>query len=125
MKWLLLSSVLIVMGGMASACAPAATAQPANATVTAAGQGVYQANCAVCHGADGAGGKAIGTATSADLRAKAMADAYRGDTSLIKRAILTGKDQDNNDLDAAMPRWTGKLSDADVNALIQYLPNLK
>ncbi len=117
--------VFLVTGLVVSACSNASPPSQTAAVSTAAGQQVYQANCSVCHGADGAGGKQIGTATSADLRVNALNEAYHGDTSLIKRAILTGKDQDNNDLDAAMPRWTGKLSDADLTALIQYLPTLK
>ena len=34
---------------------PASTAPPARDTATSSGQGIFQSNCAVCHGADGEG----------------------------------------------------------------------
>ena len=133
-KLMLLFPAILVMALSLVACGgspatPAATTQPpAASTITgdaAAGKLVFQNNCVVCHNADGSGGKQIGTATSADIRSAALTDTYKGDWSLVKRAILTGKDQDGQDLDAVMPRWQGKLSDTDVNNVIAYLQTLK
>jgi cytochrome c oxidase subunit 2 len=91
----------------------------------AAGKQLYQTYCASCHGANGAGGIKIGEATSADIRFTALNDMYSGDWSLAKRAILDGIDEEGEDLDAAMPRWRGQISDSDVSAIVQYLQTLK
>ncbi len=88
------------------------------------GKALFDKNCASCHGASAAGGIKIGSATSADIRWSRIGPAgknYRGDESLIKRAILTGKDEKGEDLDPVMPRWQGKLTDAQVNDIIAFL----
>jgi mono/diheme cytochrome c family protein len=126
---LILFSLLVGAIGISlviSACskAPSSTSTPTS-TATATGQELYQANCAPCHGADGAGGKKIENATSADIRFAALNDGYNGNWTLVKRAILYGKDENNEDLDPAMPRWSSRLSDSDVNAIVQYLQTLK
>lgn len=103
---------------------PTATVAPAS-TAVAAGQELYQADCASCHKANGAGGLKLGEATAANVGFAALNDMYKGDWSMAKRAILDGKDEDGNPLDAAMPRWRGKLSDqevADIVAFLQTLP---
>ena len=113
-----------------------ATTQPAAQTTTptsptpaggsaSTGQQLFASNCSACHGANGAGGLKIGTATSADLRWPSLGPTYNSDTSLIARAILDGKDQDGQDLDPVMPRWSGKLSDQDISNIIAYLETLK
>ncbi len=129
-KVLIVSTAAIVVGLVVAGCNsttnavnPTTSATPAgNATN---GQQLYTTNCVACHGTTGAGGVKLGDATSADIRGPALADAYKNDVSLIKRAILTGKDQDNEDLDAAMPRWQGKLTDQNVADIIAYLQTLK
>jgi cytochrome c oxidase subunit 2 len=104
-----------------------ASAKPAaaeNSAEVAAGKETFQTNCAACHGADAAGGIKLGSATSADLRWNSLDKMYHGDQALIRRAILSGKDEDGEDLNPVMPRWQGKLSDAQVNAIIAYLQTL-
>jgi mono/diheme cytochrome c family protein len=109
-----------------SACSKApSTASTPTPTATATGQQLYQANCASCHGADGAGGKKLGSATSADIRFAALNDLYSGNWTLVERSILYGTDEENEELDPTMPRWSGRLSDSDVNAIVQYLQTLK
>jgi len=106
---------------MAGCGTPAAT----TTTAAAAGQSLYQANCALCHGSDGAGGVKVENATAPDIRFAALNDTYKGDFSLVSRSILDGKDEAGKDLDPAMPRFRGKLSDADVTAIVDYLKTLR
>ena len=99
----------------------AGAASAANATN---GKALFDKNCASCHGANAAGGVKVGGATAPDLRWSRIGPAgknYRGNESLIQRAILSGKDEDGGDLDAAMPRWQGKLTDPTVSDIIAYL----
>ena len=88
------------------------------------GKELYQTNCAACHGANGAGGLNIGSATSADLRSPDLETTYNNSDALISRAILTGKDQSNQDLDPVMPRFQGKLTQDQVTQIISYLKTL-
>ena len=116
--WLLVLFVHLVM--VTLSCG--GTSQPVS---TAVGKQVYDANCSSCHGTNGAGGIKIGAVTTPDIRAKVMSDVFKNDSELIKAAILNGKDEESHDLNAAMPRFQGKLSDADVTAVIAYLKTLK
>ena len=101
----------------------AATAAGASETKPA-GQELYETNCVACHLPSGAGGLNIGSATSADLRAPDLENTYNNSDALISRAILTGKDQDNQDLDPVMPRFQGRLTQDQVTQIIAYLKTL-
>ena len=90
-----------------------------------AGPHLYMQDCAVCHRPDGAGGKHLGKAASADLRAPALEAMYHNDDQLLARAILTGVAEDGGRLDSVMPRWVNRLSPADVAEIIAYLKQLK
>ncbi|MDE3074110.1 MAG: c-type cytochrome [Chloroflexota bacterium] len=103
-----------------TAASPAASSVPSAADI-AAGKKVYSTYCSACHGPEAAGGINLGSATSADLRWSALGKRYAGDTSLIRRAILTGKDEKGEQLDSAMPRWQGQLTDAQASAILTYL----
>jgi mono/diheme cytochrome c family protein len=124
---LILAGMLIgtslLLGACASTSNTSGPTEPAASSVSS-GQLLYQTDCASCHGANGAGGLKVEDETSPDIRGPALAEMYSNDWSLAKRAILDGKDEEGEDLDSAMPRWRGKLSDADVNAIIQYLQTL-
>jgi cytochrome c oxidase cbb3-type subunit 3 len=105
------------------------TAAPENEPVAApagAGPGevLFYQNCAICHGADGAGDKDIGTSTSADLRWAKLGDMYQNDLTLIARAILAGKDEEGDDLDDEMPRWQDTLTSDQVQQIIAFLQTL-
>ncbi len=107
--------------GLSSAAAPATGTDQA---AVAEGQKLYEANCAVCHKADGSGGVKLGKAVSADLRGPDLEKAYQTDARL-RRAILNGKDEKGKPLAPVMPRWQGTLSAKDVNAIIAYLKTLR
>jgi cytochrome c oxidase cbb3-type subunit 3 len=126
--WLFIMVAGLAVSMLLVACSNTTSAtnltSPAAAAI-AQGQQLYLADCASCHGNDGAGGKNIEGATAADIRFNALNDMYKGDWSLAKQAILDGKDEEGEDLAAAMPRWRGRLSDSDVDAIVQYLQTLK
>jgi hypothetical protein len=95
-------------------------------------------SCNACHGADLAGGvkpingmmmfvdKASDTAACpANLTpdATGLAD---WDEATIVRAILTGKDDENKDLNPAMPRYgTMGMSDGEAKSIAMYLKSIK
>jgi cytochrome c6 len=93
--------VTLLAGGMLAVCSTSAVAQDAAAT--------FKAKCAMCHGADGKGGK-MGTRDFASPEVKAETDAQLTDI------ITKGKGK--------MPSYTGKLSDADIKGLVTYVRSL-
>ncbi|MCL5264532.1 MAG: cytochrome c [Chloroflexi bacterium] len=107
------------------AAKPTTAAAVTPAAASANGEQLYKANCAACHGANGAGGTKIGKATAADLRQPKLEPGYHNDTTLLRRAIVEGKDEKGGDLDEAMPRFKGKLSDSNVDAIVTYLKTLR
>ena len=103
-----------------------ALAVPAYAgTAVHEGKQLFQANCAECHHSDGRGGVNFGDVTSADLRAPGLERTYRHDDALIVRAILFGKDESGQPLNAPMPKWSGQLSVAQAQDIVAYLHTLK
>lgn len=93
--------VTLLACGMIAVCTSSAVAQDAAAT--------FKAKCAMCHGADGKGGK-MGTRDFASAEVKAETDAQLTDI------IAKGKGK--------MPAYTGKLSDADIKGLVTYVRSL-
>jgi len=93
--------VTLLAGGMLAVCSSSAVAQDAAAT--------FKAKCAMCHGADGKGGK-MGTRDFASPEVKAETDAQLTDI------ITKGKGK--------MPAYGGKLSDADIKGLVTYVRGL-
>ncbi len=93
------------------------------------GQQLYEAACAACHGADGAGktfeddGNKIDTPS---LHWSELSQTYSADTSRgtveqqVALGITKGQDETGGDLNAMMPRWTF-LSQAQVDSLVNYL----
>lgn len=93
--------VALLICGFFAVCVSPAAAQDAAAT--------YKAKCAMCHGADGKGGK-MGTRDFASAEVKAETDAQLTDI------VTKGKGK--------MPAYGGKLSDADVKGLVTYIRSL-
>jgi len=71
----------------------------------------YQANCAVCHGADRAGVTGLGLPLTP--AAMTQPDAFYADTIANGRA------------GTAMPPWSGSLTAEDINALVQYFKHVE
>jgi cytochrome c6 len=91
----------LLAGGMIAVCSSSAAAQDAATT--------YKAKCAMCHGADGKGGK-MGTRDFGSADVKAETDAQLTDI------ITKGKGK--------MPAYGGKLSDDDIKGLVTYVRSL-
>lgn len=89
------------------------------------GEVLFYQNCSVCHGTDGAGDKKIGTSTSSDLRWAKLSDTFKGDVSLVARAILQNLDEEGKPLDSEMPKWDGTLTPDQVQQIITFLQTLK
>ena len=93
----LLATVLALMPA-----APAQDAEPDKAKV-AAGEIVYNTNCAICHG-----DALVNTGQTFDLRRLKANERPRFDNS-----VRNGKNQ--------MPPWKGVLSDQDIDQLWNYI----
>jgi cytochrome c6 len=81
------------------------------AIVSAQGQDTYKAKCAMCHGADGGGNKAMGTMPLGGAEVQGMSDAQ------LTALITNGKGK--------MPAYKGKLTDAQISDLVSYIRSLK
>jgi cytochrome c6 len=93
--------VTLLASGTIMLCATSAVAQDAAAT--------YKAKCAMCHGADGKGGK-MGTRDFASAEVKAETDAQ------LVEIITKGKNK--------MPSYDGKLKDTEIKDLVAYVRGL-
>jgi len=93
--------VTLLAGGMVAVCSSSAVAQDAAAT--------YKTKCAMCHGADGKGGK-MGTRDFASAEVKAETDTQLTDI------ITKGKGK--------MPSYNGKLKDTEIKDLVAYIRGL-
>jgi len=83
--------------------------QPAQpATPPPGGQALFQANCARCHGADGKGIQSIGTPNFASVGV---------DQGRVASTIRSGRPN-------KMPSFTGRLSDAEITSISQYVASL-
>jgi mono/diheme cytochrome c family protein len=85
---------------------------------------MHGGGCVSCHGIKGRGGVPVmmGAAIPADITYQELMEDHYTD-ALIKRAITQGIDEEGKPLDWTMPRW--QMSDADLNALIDYLKKFK
>jgi mono/diheme cytochrome c family protein len=93
------------------------TGAGANETVEAAGARVYAARCALCHGPEGRGdgpGAAALNPKPRNYHDKAYM-ATRTDAELLE-VIRNGK--------GAMPRWSGILSEAEMQAVLKHVRSL-
>ena len=79
------------------------------------GAALYKAKCAMCHGPDGAGQTATGKAMKVrDLRS---ADVQKQTEKELEAIVTNGK--------AKMPAYKGKISEAEIDALVKYIKTLK
>jgi cytochrome c oxidase cbb3-type subunit 3 len=90
----------------------------AAAPAFADGGDVFRTNCASCHGKDGKGQPYIAPA----LKGDAFVTGSKAED--IQATIENGRSGDQKhykDIKVAMPAWKGKLSDADIQAVIAFL----
>ena len=116
--WAALAIIVVVAAG-------AACDRDQPQVSTEAGRKLYLDDCASCHGNDGSGGRLVGAAVSSDLRAQKLGEAYGFNMALVRRAILDGKNPNGDDLDPAMPRFRGKLSESDATNIIVFMQSLR
>jgi LPXTG-motif cell wall-anchored protein len=110
-------ALLAILVPFSTALASGSAADAANGHV------LYDQNCASCHRADGSGGIKVGGTTSADIRWGAIGPVFK-EPALVSRAILQGLDEEGQPLDAAMPRFQGKLTQAQADDITAYLMTL-
>jgi cytochrome c551 len=79
------------------------------------GAAVYKAKCAMCHGADGAGQTPMGK--NMKLRALGSAEVQKQTDAELVKWIADGKGK--------MPAYKGKLTPADIDALVAFIRTLK
>jgi cytochrome c6 len=94
-----------------------ATLLPIAATTAFAasdGAAVYKAKCASCHGADGSGQTAMGK--SLKLRDLGSADVQKQTDKELYTLTADGKGK--------MPAYKGKLTEAEINALVAHMRTL-
>ena len=97
-----MSLVTALLVGVVAFCNTSAAAQDA--------VGTFRAKCAMCHGADGKGGK-MGTRDFASPEVKAETDAQ------LVGIITKGKPP-------KMPSYEGKLKDTEIKDLVAYIRGL-
>jgi mono/diheme cytochrome c family protein len=116
--WVAIALALIVLG-IATILQPVPTldGDPVK------GMSLYQTNCTQCHTEQGVGGVRVGDAVAADIRWPALAPTLNG-PALIRRAMLSGVDDRGNELDTHMPRFRGRLIDAEVDNIVAFLETL-
>jgi len=79
------------------------------------GTAIYKAKCAMCHGPDGAGQTTMGK--NMKLRDLRSADVQKQTDAELTKWITDGKGK--------MPGYKGKLSTADIQALVTFIRSLK
>ena len=79
------------------------------------GAALFKARCAMCHGPDCSGQTPVGK--SLKVRNLGSADVQKQSDAELSKTILDGKNK--------MPANKGKLSDAEVKALIAHIRSLK
>ena len=76
---------------------------------------LYKTKCAVCHGASGAGDTAMGK--NLKVRDLSSPDVQKQSDADLANVIKNGKGK--------MPKYDGKLTDAQIAELVKYIRTLK
>ena len=79
------------------------------------GAAVYKAKCAMCHGADGAGKTPMGK--NMNLRDLGSPEVQKQTDAELVKWIADGKGK--------MPAYKGKISAADIDALVAFIRTMK
>ena len=85
------------------------------AFAAADGAALYKAKCASCHGADGSGQTAMGKAMK--LRDLRSPEVQKQSDAELTKITADGKGK--------MPAYKGKLTDAEISALVAHMRTLK
>lgn len=86
------------------------------ATLAAAdGAAIYKAKCAMCHAADGSGNTTMGK--SMKLRDLRSPEVQKQSDAELTTVTADGKGK--------MPAYKGKLTDAEITALVAYMRSMK
>ena len=86
-------------------------------SASADGADVFRVNCASCHGKSGQGTPGLAPALKGDAFVTGKLDDV---TATVKNG-RAGDQKHFKDLPIAMPAWGGKLSDADIKAVVDYI----
>ena len=124
------ASLLLSACGGAAPSTPNPPGMPAPAEApkeytTSEAHKLYDGKCGSCHSPDGRGGSQFGAVTSSDLRQGAIEPKYNNDVALLNRAIMDGIDASGAELDASMLRYRSRLSEAEVEAIINFVLTLQ
>lgn len=79
------------------------------------GAATFKAKCAMCHGADGTGQTAMGKKLG--IRDLSMADVQKQTDAALTAITTDGKNK--------MPAYKGKLTDAEIKAVVAFIRTLK
>lgn len=79
------------------------------------GAALYKAKCAMCHGADGSGMTPMGK--SMKLRDLRSPEVQKQSDAALTKVTADGKGK--------MPAYKGKLTDAEISALVAHMRTLK
>ena len=90
-------------------------AVPSIAFAQGSGADIFKAKCAMCHGADGSASTGMGKTMG--LKPLSSPDVQKMSDADLTALISNGKGK--------MPAYKGKLSDADISAVVKYVKTMK
>lgn len=81
------------------------------------GAAVFKNNCAACHGSDGQGTPGL----APGFKGNKFVLGKEADVLATVKSGRSGDQKKYKDMPVAMPAWDGKLSDADIAAVVDYI----